>query len=444
MKQVIIAILLLAVSSTAYSQWECPSRLGAALKPIGNSNFMWGAEVEASGGWVKDNYAGNLMGFFGLNYGQGRSNFYVEGGLKAWMRGSNQTWDYVDETTSTSGTKKDRTHNVLPGLREAFYRYNGDKSILTLGLQSAHGDEDYLLNERVVGLNYLFRTSNWRLNLIGGSVMQDFARNGRFCTKGYLYNDIVVGRPRSYVGKDFGDTNFGMFSVAFTPQKKADEFGEATPSLFSLNKVGAVAYSEFGKQLSKPIFTTGLYTDFDFAGIEVKPEVLMQTVDNKKAVIYHVSAEKKFQWSPSQVSRIYGLFVGYSAIDNGARPINSFSNLFLGDVLRQDVLESPAILLALKHSFTKIKTSIKIQGVMQLKSSVVSNESTDFVPDYYNSPLNKMQELDIAVSKNFGKYVWLNASFGMLNYPNLSLTNVTLHYNNVQTMFGKLDCRITF
>src|SRR5574344_2359095 len=116
MKQVIIAILLLAVSSTAYSQWECPSRLGAAIKPIGNSNFMWGAEVEASGGWVKDNYDGNLMGFFGLNYGQGRSNFYVEGGLKAWMRGSNQTWDYVDETTSTSGTKKDRTHNVLPGL----------------------------------------------------------------------------------------------------------------------------------------------------------------------------------------------------------------------------------------------------------------------------------------------------------------------------------------
>ena len=114
-------------------------------------------------------------------------------------------------------------------------------------------------------------------------------------------------------------------------------------------------------------------------------------------------------------------------------------------MLRQDVLEAPVAQLAIKHSFTKIKTSFKVQGTMQVKPSVISENSNDFVMDDYTHPtLPRMKELDISATKNFGKHVWLEGTFGMLNYPNLTLTDIDVHYNDVETMFGQLQCRVTF
>lgn len=444
MKRLTTIILLVIVANCcAYAQWECPSRLGATFKPIGNSNFMWSTEITTSAGWIKDNYAGNAMVFWGLNYGIGRSSFYAEGGLKAWMRGTNKELSFSDDANATVTHKSDRTSKILPGLREAFYRYSGENSTFTLGLQSAKGDEEYLLNERIVGANYALSSKNIKFNAITGSVMQDFARNGRFCTLGYLYNDIVVGRPRSFVGNAFGDTNFGMLTLSFSPEKKADEFGSGTSSLLSLDKIGGVAYSEFGSQINNAVFTGGLYSEISLSGIQLKPEILYQSSLNNKAVIYNFSAEKMFQWSTNQTTRLYARYVGFSAIDDNARPINSFSNLFMGDVLRQDVLENPIVMVGLKHSFTNIKTSLKIQGILQTKASPLGGDY-GFVTDDYSSPLTKMKELDFGISKNIGKSLLINTTFGLLDYPTLELTDLVLHYNHVQTMFGKIELRFTF
>ena len=443
MKRTATVMMMIAVSCGAYAQWECPSRLGATLKPIGDSNFMWSTEITTSAGWIKNNYAGNAMAFFGLNYGTGKSSFYVEGGLKAWVRGTNKQLSFSDDGGETVTHKSDRTSNLIPGLREAFYRYSGEKNTFTIGLQSAKGDEDYLLNERIVGANYMLHTQNLRFNVIGGSVLQEFARNGRFCSLGYLYNDIVVGRPRSFVGNGFGDTNFGMLSLSFSPEKKTDEFGTESPHLFSFDKIGGVAYTEFGSKIDNPVFTGGLFSEFSVAGIQLKPEILYQASKNNNVVIYNMIAEKDFQWSASQTTRLYARYLGFTAVSSGARPMNSFSNLFMGDMLRQDVLENPVIMVGLKHSFTKWKTSIKIQGIMQTKASLLGGDY-GFVTDSYSSPLTKMKELDLGFSKNFGKSWLVNATFGMLDYPNLELTNLVLHYNHVQTMFGRLEFRFTF
>lgn len=443
MKRIIIAIIMIAASCGIQAQWECPSRMGATLKPIGNSNFMWTTEVTTSGGWIKDNYAANAMLFLGLNYGTGRNSFYVEGGLKAWMRGTNKQLSYSDDAGETVTYKKDRTSNLLPGLREAFYKYTGDNSSFTLGLQSAKGDDEYLLNERIVGANYTLRSNKIKLNATAGSVMQEFARNGRFCTMGYLYNDIVVGRPRSFVGNNFGDTNFGMLSLSFIPEKKSDEFGNDAAPLLSLDKIGGVAYTQFGNKIDNTVLIGGLYSEISLAGIQFKPEVLYQSSKNNNAMIYDFTLEKTFNWNATQATRLYGRYIGYGSISKGGRPVNSFSNLFMGDVLRQDVLENPILMLGVKHSFTALKMSLKVQGVLQTKASYIGGDN-GFVADSYTSPLTKMKELDFGVSKNFGKSLLMNATFGMLDYPNLELTNLVLHYNHVQTMFGKLEFRFTF
>jgi hypothetical protein len=417
--------------------------MGATLKPIGDSNFMWSSELTTSSGWIKDNYALNGMAFFGLNYGNGKNSFYVEGGLKAWTRGTNKELSFTDDGGTTVTHRSDNTNRLLPGLREAFYRYSGEKNTFTLGLQSAKGDEEYLLNERIVGANYSLRTGSLRFNAIGGSVMEAFARNGRFCTLGYLYNDIVVGRPRSYVGNGFGDTNFGMATLSFMPETKSDDFASSSPAVFSFDKLGAVAYTEFGKKIDNAVFSSGLYSQVSIGGVQLKPEVLYQSSKGNNAVIYDFTAEKTFNWNSAQTTRLYGRYVGFSAIDKGAHPLNSFSNLFMGDVLRQDVLEAPVVMLGVKHSFTALKMSLKVQGVMQTKASQLGGDY-GFVTDSYSSPLTKMKELDFGLSKNIGKSLLVNATVGMLDYPNLELTNLVLHYNHVQTMFGRLELRYTF
>ncbi len=445
MKKISITILLLAFAIVTQAQWSCPSRLGGSLKPVGNSGFSWAAEVGASAGWVRDSYAGNMMAYLGLNYTKNHSSLYLEGGLKGWLRGSDKTWTSIDDAGNTI-TTEDQTHNIIPGLREAYYRFDNGTNEVTAGLQTANGDDEYLLNERIVGINYTLRANRLRFNAIGGTVMNAFARNGRFCSMGYIYNDLVVGRPRIPVGTDFGDLNFAMASLSLLPEKKEiDEFSDEKAPVLSLNKLGAVGYTEFGAMSSKTFVTSGLYAEVELATVLVKPEVIMQAGKDNNALIYNLSIDKVFPWANSQNTILHAQYVGYYGLDENARPSNSFSNLFLGDVLRQDVLEAPVAQLAIKHSFTKIKTSFKVQGTMQVKPSVISENSNDFVMDDYTHPtLPRMKELDISATKNFGKHVWLEGTFGMLNYPNLTLTDIDVHYNDVETMFGQLQCRVTF
>src|SRR5574344_69951 len=444
MKRVIITTLLLMVCGIGHAQWTCPSRLSGALKPIGKTNLSWAAEIEASGGWVKDSYASNAMGFLGLNHTKGNSTLYVEGGVKGWLRGRNHEWEVLDNagTTTYNG---DQTNKVIAGLREAFYKFDNQKNTVCVGLQSARGDEDYLLNERMVGLNYTLRTNAIKVNVMGGSVMQAFARNGRFCSMGYIYNDIVVGRPRTFLGTNFTDADFAMASLSFTPQKEDDEFGGSELSIFTVNKLGIVGYSEFGTLVPDLLLTGGVYGDFSIADISIRPEVLMQSSENNNAIIYNVTFDKKVLWDNTQSTRFYARYVGYYALTEGARPANSDSNLFMGEVLRQDVLEAPLAQLAFKHSFPEAKCSVKVQGTIQVKPSKIGNNENDFVMDEYTSPtLPRMKELDVSLSKNFGEHVWIDATVGGLVFPNFTVTDIKLHYNSVKTLFGQLQCRITF
>ena len=65
----------------------------------------------------------------------------------------------------------------------------------------------------MIGANYRLSIGNIDFNLLGGSVLKEFARNGTFCTLGYLYN-IIPARNRAILGKDFGQTNLSMSDIA--------------------------------------------------------------------------------------------------------------------------------------------------------------------------------------------------------------------------------------
>lgn len=161
-----------------------------------------GSEITGGLGYLADNTIINSLGYVGIDRSGERSTIYVEGGYKFWHR---YDWD-----------KKTGFSNQYLGIREMFYQYRSPYGKFTLGLQSARFDDDYLLNERMLGLNYKHTKGPWSVNFSGGTVTKDFARNGIFCAVGYLY-DIIQGRQIALLGNKPGQTNFSGATFKFNP-----------------------------------------------------------------------------------------------------------------------------------------------------------------------------------------------------------------------------------
>ncbi len=430
-----ILLLALMISPALKAQWECPSRLGGSLKPFGQSNLMWAGEAITTGGFIGNEGLTNGMLFGGLDYSVNNHTLYVEGGFKSWYR-----------------LGGDRSDNGLYsfGLREAFYRNTGNNHTLTVGLHSAKSDDYYLLNERIVGANYRISLGKVELNAIGGSVLKDFARNGTFCTLGYLYN-IIPGRQRAILGSDFGQTNLSMLTLTYKPssgKKLNDEFSSgdglgttAKPSFLSLKSAGAVLYHEFGSWINDKTLLSGLYAEVSLGGVSIKPEVLLQSSKSNNALIYSLMADKQFTWSNGQMTKLFVRYVGMKKIDSTAVAGNSFSNVFAGEVLRLDALDMPFLQVGMKHSFPAIKTSVKLQAAMQLAKGTGYS-----IDDYGNTTASRLGEIDLTLSKNFGKLFLVNATIGHLQYPSYSTDPETamLRYASKSSLWGKIELRITF
>lgn len=432
-KKVLPLLLLFFLFSTlAQAQWECPSRIGGSLKPFGSSNWMWAGEGTTSAGFIGNEGIANMMLFGALNYSANHHTLYLEGGGKAWYRLS-------------SDRKSNGSARI--GLREGYYRFNNDVQSLTLGLQSTKSDDYFMVNERMVGLNYRVSAGKVDFNLLGGSVMKEFARNGVFCTLGYLYN-IIPGRNRAILGNSFGETNFTMLSATWRPHKQtaADEFsasddglGESKESAVLLNTLGAFGYHEFGKWTTYNTWHTGIYGEVGFWGVNIKPELILQSGKNNRALIYSIGLDKQIDWNNGQQTRLMARYVGMKTIDSAAVAAPSFSNIFAGEVLRLDALDMPFVQAGIKHSFPDAKASIKLQGALQ------TGDPKGYVADQYNTKLSRLKEVDFTFSKNIGKMCLINATAGFVSYPKMEVNDQSkLQYKTKNSPWGKVEVRFTF
>jgi len=477
----LVIILLMFISMETSAQWECPSRLASKLKPFGSSNLMWANEITTVGGVLGDYYTASAMDFLGLNYTYKKHTIYVEGGLKFWWRldstGYNELSNFPQDLGGKDGFYRHQRDTVgfynrklTAGLREAFYKYKTDNSDLTIGLHSAKGDEFYLLSERIVGLNYRYEKDAWKFNLIGASVIKEFTRNGTFCTLGYLYN-VIPRRERAIVGDQLGQTDFGMFTLAYMPTKrkkaKSDEFAVANDSKssagnefssdesaknekfkFKCESIGLVGYDEFGSWIDNNAFLGGLYSELDlFQIFTLKPEVLYQKSLNNDACIYSITAEKQIGWDNGQQTKLYARYIGIKAIDSLAIAKNSYSNVFAGEVIRLDALDLPFFQASIRQSFPKSKFSIRLQMAQQVGQGSLT--ATDIAEGKKGK---KMSEYDIVLVKNIGENFFVMGHVGYLNFFYLTHDHSTTaplfldrdFYTTRSDFFAKLEVRLTF
>lgn len=401
-KKIICLLFFIPMSITLFAQWECPSQLGGNLKQIGESDYSWGVELTGGAGYLTNSLILNQMSLFGLNYTNKQHTVYLEGGFKTWYQG-----DY--DLKIKSGT-------ISAGLREAFYQNNSSLGNLTLGLQSIRSEDVYLVNERVLGLNYKKDFNRIGLNVFGGTVSKHFARNGTFCNMAYLY-DILPYMNQPLLGESLGQTNLAGMTLGFRPSEKDNEFsddglgGEKSRSFLNVETVGLALYSEFGSWIKTPTVMGGVYSSIEIGnGYWLKPELLYSSGANS-ALIYCAKFEKSVMWQNSHRTVFSASYYGQTTFnsDNGDsenKSSNSFSNVLAGTVLRFDSPDMPFYILSVKHTIPKLKAHLKIQYVGQTKTG--SNS-----------------EFDIETGKKFFNKLLINASYGYVNSPEL-LSNPNL------------------
>lgn len=389
-----------------YAQWECRSHLSSNLKPFGQSKLYWASEVTLGAGYLTNNAIFNSMGFLGLDYSFKKSVLFTEIGYKYW--------DRVDLDSKINFS------NGHFGIRELFYQYKGSSSRVTVGIQSATYDDYFLLNERMLGVNYKYNKNAWAVNFNGGTVLKGFSRNGLFCSVGYLY-DIVQGRNLALIGSNPGETNFSGLSVKYSPSKaKTNEFesefsGNGEKKRFQIEEIGLVLYSEFGSLIDNVVYIPGVFIKVDMpANLTFKPEVLYQISDQNNALIYSLALESNFATRKNKFS-FNARYLGLYEADESAKLLNSYSNLFMGDVLRLDSRDAlPLLQIGARVSFPSIKTHFKLQYSAAMGSLPLS-------------------EINFEYGKRFAKFLQIVAVTGLVNNSQ----------TGQELFFGRVECRIS-
>jgi hypothetical protein len=397
-----IGLSLCLTTSPTVAQ-DCESEVAAHLKPVKeDSGLSWAMELTGQIGYLGnsdlDRGLANGMVFLGLHYRSSLSSahrFYFEGGYKDWHKsdqgpglgGTGQTWG--DFPTPA----KDHW-----GLREAYYDFGGGKTQLTGGLHTASLDENLLLDERAVGVSLKRTFGSYTLKVATGGVMSQFARMKDFCATRHVYR-IVRGGRVNLIGDKFGETNFagGTFSWSPSPSTEPDSFGapgeeeddefvafdEEFASLEDyegsfVKRIGIVFYEEFGSGFETNRLYYGGLAELGLSSeFELQVELIHQHVTENRVLGYLIRGGQDFTWRSGALTSLWGGYIGSADIDPNARFAPAFSNLFLGEVMRLDVVHLPLVFGRVKHSLPwKGKPAIGFFAVGQ--TSGARSEEYDF------------------------------------------------------------------
>ncbi len=447
MKKLATIILLSFIVTLSNAQWECRSKIGASLRPLGTSPFSVGNELITSTGYLNNSLIHNTMVFGSFDFLKQNHNIYVEGGYKFWYRTQYNMPLRDNNDPLNTDTVNFTSYTNRFGLREAFYRYQNSKTRLVTGLQSVKLNDHFLVNERMIGVSLNQKVGSFEVNVTGGTVSRDYARNGSFCSVRYLY-DIFPDRKIAPMGVGLGQTNFGSASLTWFPGRKSSSVSTAGADEFAtdefadgkvddkrslkLESVGAIAYLEQGDMITtltndstikaiQPILVGGFLTLNLFNILDLKTEALLQMAESNLGAVVFASLGKDYILRCGNKLGFETKYYHFFESDSGARPLMSFTNLFLGEVVRLDGIDMPLWQVHAKYSMTKQKLHFKVQYVGQVNDS-------------------KLRETDIEIGKMFFSKLLVNLQLGYIessvpfdsntdNTKNTYISRIELRYN---------------
>lgn len=446
-RAVLAGLLLPLLAGLASAQPECRSVLGAHLKPITReSPLSWAGELVSIPAYLEDRYANNTMFFGGLDFTTRSKThqFYFEGGIKRSTVDSTKdetipVEHLVSDSTlgtgtgiptgtgtaagsgkgkpATAGTGEatagtatapaaaaeaesgGQTTKYTYGWRELFYQYNGQNARLRAGLSTTRLGDYFLVNERMLGLNYVQQIAQTTVHATVGSV-GEFARMTEFCGTKRLTN-LVDKEKYETVSEDFGDTNLAGVVATWdlrrpAPAPKApaaaDEFtlsDDLAPrrgrGSLALRQLGVVLYHELDTRtdVAKSWFGGLLQADLPFAW-NLRTEALYQNGAGANAIIYLARADKELFWANASNTTLHAGYYGRHDLGGPARFEAAFTNLFQGEIMRLDAIDVPLLFAGVRHNFPgKRKLYAQLQGVRQIKDEKVRELDLEIGADFF-------------------------------------------------------------
>ena len=359
--------------------------LNAYLKPFHQDfGLSWAFEFTGSAGWMDDRNIRNGLLLFGLDYtfNDGLHSFYAEGGFKNWynsMEGQGQQ--------NGPGSKlNQRPSDDHLGMRELFYRFNGDNTKITAGIQTMKLGDYFLVDERVVGIKYEQNIGNFTLRSSLGSVHKNFARQANFCGVRHIYNQIR-GKKYEFLGSYLGESNlFGAvlkwrpgydnsdeeFSDSeFEEVDEFEEFSDEEESVPLINEAGLIFYEEFGDIFHEYKYYYGLLGSLNLPmEVVLRGQGVFQQIPDDQSFAYFFDATRNYLWDNGSMTTLQAGYFGTVNINGDNLFYPSFSNLFYGEVIRRDVQDIPFVFASLQHHFNwKTKFSLKLQYIKETDSN---------------------------------------------------------------------------
>lgn len=386
----LFAYLLLAggllASSTLLPAAECPSQLKAALTPLDEeSPLSWAFEGTVRFG--RTDYQGdtdnfnNQMLLLGAEYLLNESSrIYFEGGAKFWSGkgggegndGSGDSGNGGGDGNAGSGGNggEERPGGVAGqeevegdskgsgnhwGFREFFYEYAPEHFLGQAGLELMYAGDLFLLDERVLGGYAAYDMGPFRLQGGIGTVSRDFSRMGKFCGNRHNYT-LLNDYYRDEVADALGESNLGFATVSWLPGRGTggDEFApaDAAPPLFSVDEVGLFFLGEFGSAFDDDAGFAGAFLrstlPLEFsAGLEA----VAQLEKGETVAAYLARLANNLDLDSVGILALEAGYLGAPDNDDEMRFSPTFSNMFLGEVLKLDGPQAPLWWGEATHTF---------------------------------------------------------------------------------------------
>lgn len=378
-------ILLLLVQGIAEAQPDCRSIIGAYLKPVGNSAFSWAVEGTGAAGIMPDRTIAHWSMYGALDFSKSIHQIYFEGAYKDWYNSAANP-DGLDPQTGLPDYNRP-SNSYHWGFRELFYRLGHRETFLKFGIQSFKSADYLLFDERMLGLSAQKTLGSFVLTAATGTVSQRLARFQDVCGTRHVYN-LFHRSQFNFTGETPFETNFAGVFLTSKPESKAksapssssaDEFDEFSSDEFTtdlpideqthakVNEWGLFFYEEFGSGFHDYKYYTGAYTTISLPGdFKLKAELAGQYIYSDKALAWWLAAERNITWSNGASTRLEAGYLNKIDLSDDAHFYPAFSNLFMGEILRLDVIDLPMISASVKHGFPgKLKSTVQLNSVVQ-------------------------------------------------------------------------------
>lgn len=413
------------VSSQLAGQPDCRSSVPGFLKPFKkDGKLSWAWEGTFGYGLMNDRNVMNGLNYAGFQYAKGKYRFYLEGGSKFWKNslGGQKARPGLREAFYSYGTAKTNINAGFQTMRLGDYflvdeRALGVKYYRNWGAFKLHFGggsvlKDFARMGTFCSVRYIYNVVRGKYEVPLGEKIGETNFSGvvllwtpseKVVKSNKDKNEFQDINPDEFGGNnttqktdDEGVSSSGLDEFGNMDSTATDEFSSSgldefssgsdtnvtstekrrhkSKNLFGFKQAGIAAYSEFGQLFGEQRLYGGPLAGFSLPGkIDLELEALYQQAGLNNAVGFFVRLKKSSAAKNGNMTAMDICYIGKVNLDDSALFLPAFTNLFMGEIMRLEAVDMPAVQATFKYQWAKkVKPYIRLRAIQQIEGYKVN------------------------------------------------------------------------